>query len=102
MISLSKTAHRLGKTFGTYALAAIMAALAVGLTVEPTLAEGRYEERRRYEHQENERHWREHQQRHYRQVAPPGYEYYAPPPPVYYYPPPLAPSLNIVIPFRIH
>jgi hypothetical protein len=102
MTSLPKQGNRPCKTFGIYVLAAIMAALAVGLVAEPAVADERHGDQRRYEERVNERHWREHQRRRRIYVAPPGNEYYAPPPPVYYYPQPVAPSLNLIIPLRIH
>jgi hypothetical protein len=105
MISFSKQADRLGKATCTLVLAAVVAGLAVGLTVAPALADDYNRERReqqwRYEQQENERRWRENQRRHRRYVAPPGHPYYAPPPPVYYYPQPMAPSFSVIIPFGV-
>jgi len=105
MTNLSKQAIRLCKIFGTYVLAAIIVVLAVGVTVEPALADRDDRNRRerywRHEQQQNERHWRESQRRRV-YVVPPYDPYYAPPPPVYYYPQPVAPSLNLIIPLRIH
>ncbi len=106
MTSFPNQANRPCKTFGIYALATILASLALGLLVEPALADrdNRHKRERqwRHEQQQNERHWRESQRRSRVYVAPPFDPYYAPPPPVYYYPQPVAPSLNLIIPLRIH
>jgi len=106
MINFSKQAKRLLKTVGAYTLATVMGALAVGLTVEPALADRNDQQRRqqqwRHEQQQNERQWRNNQRRHRKYVVPPGHLYYAPPPPVYYYPQPLAPSFSIIFPLRIN
>lgn len=102
MTSTLKPADRFYKTCGGYAMAALLAALAVGLTAEPARADWQQEQQMRHEQQENERHWRKHQRRRRVYVVPPGDEYYAPPPTVYYYPQPVAPSFSIIVPLRIH